>query len=178
MSRRLRFYTKTALSAAIISLLSPIAIPLGVLPLTLSSLAIALISGLVGPLVGFLAVTVYLAIGAVGVPVFSGFTAGFGAIFGPSVGFFVGYLALSLVSGLTAYLPTRASVLRHLPLLLLGELLLLTLGAVGYALMLGLSLAKAALAAFLPVLIPAVAKALCAALLLTRLKNSRFMRLL
>ena len=72
MKGRLRFYTKTALSAAILSLLAPIAIPMGPIPLTLSSLAISLLSGLLGGSVGFLATLVYLGLGAVGVPVFSG----------------------------------------------------------------------------------------------------------
>lgn len=176
MKRRLRFYTKTALAAAILSLLSPLSIPLGVFPLTLCSLAISLVSGLFGAGVGFLAVCVYLAIGAVGVPVFSGFSAGFGALLGPSIGFFVGYLALSLIAGQVARLSRAASPARLLPLLLLGELLLLSFGAVGYAIVLELSLAKAALAALLPFLLPAIIKALSAACLLARLRGSRFAR--
>ncbi len=178
MKKRLRFYTETALAAAILSLLSPIAVPLGPLPLTLSSLAISTLSGVLGAAVGFLAVLVYLAIGAVGVPVYSGFTAGFGVLFGPSVGFFVGYLILAILSGQTAKLKSSARLRYYLPILLLGEAALLSLGAVGYALVLGISLAKAAAAAFLPFLIPAVCKAFFGAWLLSRLRRGRLLQIL
>lgn len=178
MTDRLRFYTKAALAAAIISLLAPFAIPLGVIPLSFASLAISILAGLLGPGVGFLAVVIYLAIGAVGVPVYSGFTAGFGILFGPSVGFFVGYLVLSLVAGFSVKCARSASLRRYLPPLLVGELLLVSLGAVGYALVLQISLAKAMLVAFLPFLLPAILKAVAASYLLLRLRASRFMRLL
>ena len=176
MKGHLAFYTKTALAAAVLSLLSPIALPLGPIPLTLCSLAIATLAGLIGPLAAFLAVFVYLALGAVGVPVFSGYTAGFGVLFGPSVGFFVGYLVLALIAGQTARLQETVRWQAALPLLLLGELSLLCLGAVGYALVLRLSPAEALLAAALPFLLPALLKSLCAALLLARLRKSRLYR--
>ena len=178
MKKRLGFYTKAALAAAILSLLSPIAVPLGPLPLTLSSLLISVLSGVLGAAVGFLAVLVYLAIGAVGVPVFSGYTAGFGVLFGPSVGFFVGYLALSLLSGRVARLFSSTRPLRCLPFFLFGELTLLSLGAVGYALTLELSIASAAAAAFFPFLIPALCKAFFAAWLLARLRRGRLCEIL
>ena len=173
MKGRLRFYTKTALSAAILSLLAPIAIPMGPIPLTLSSLAISLLSGLLGGSVGFLATLVYLGLGAVGVPVFSGYKAGFGVLFGPSVGFFVGYLVLALISGLAARRSHGARAMSYLPLFLFGELSLLSLGAVGYALSLRLSIASAVSAAFFPFLIPALCKAFLASLLLARIGRAR-----
>lgn len=178
MRGRIRFYTKTALAAAILSLLAPFAIPIGPIPLSFASLAVAVLSALLGSLVGSLAVLLYLAIGAVGVPVFSGFTAGFGILFGPSVGFFVGYLALALIAGRVARLPSGVSLARILPYLCLGELALLSLGSLGYAVMLRIPLWQAALSAFVPFLIPAALKAACGAVLLARLKKSRFMRLL
>ena len=178
MTDRLRFYTKTALAAAILSLLAPFAIPLGVIPLSFASLAISILAGLLGPGVGFLAVLIYLAIGAVGVPVYSGFTAGFGVLFGPSVGFFVGYIVLSLVAGFACRGKTAHRPWRTLPLLLLGELLLVSLGAVGYALMLKISLAKAMLVAFLPFLLPAILKAAFASYLIGRLRASKLSRIL
>ena len=178
MTKRLRFYTKTALAAAIISLLAPFAIPIGPIPLSFASLAISLLAGLLGPLVGFLAVLIYLAIGAVGVPVFSGFTAGFSILLGPSVGFFAGYIVLSLVAGFACRGKTAHRPWRILPFLLLGELLLVSLGAVGYALVLQLSLAKAMLVAFLPFLLPAILKAAAASYLVCRLRASKLLRIL
>lgn len=42
---------------------------------------------------------VYLLIGLVGVPVFSGFTGGAGKLLGPTGGYLIGYLALTFISG-------------------------------------------------------------------------------
>ncbi|MGN0160865.1 MAG: biotin transporter BioY [Lachnospiraceae bacterium] len=49
---------------------------------------------------GFLAVLVYIIIGAVGVPVFAGFSGGFGALMGTTGGYIIGFLASAVVTGL------------------------------------------------------------------------------
>ena len=46
-----------------------------------------------------ISVAVYLLIGFVGLPVFSGFTGGAGKLLGPTGGYLIGYLALSWVAG-------------------------------------------------------------------------------
>jgi biotin transport system substrate-specific component len=49
----------------------------------------------------------YLAIGALGVPWFSGFTGGYGAIWGPTGGYLLGFIPAALFVGYMADSPVR-----------------------------------------------------------------------
>ena len=90
-----------AVMAAVVCVLSPLAIPLSAgVPLSLATLAVMLAGALLGPVDGVLATLVFLALGLVGVPVFSGFQAGLGVLFGKTGGFLLGYLPLAFCSGL------------------------------------------------------------------------------
>lgn len=90
-----------ALMAAVLCVLSPLAIPLsGGVPLSLATLAVMLAGAVLGPVDGMLATLVFLALGMVGVPVFSAYQAGVGVLFGKTGGFLLGYIPLALCSGL------------------------------------------------------------------------------
>ena len=64
----------TALMAAVTCVLAPMAIPIGPVPISLTNLAIYLSLYLLGWKWGTASYVVYMLIGMVGVPVFSGFT--------------------------------------------------------------------------------------------------------
>lgn len=77
-----------------------IAIPLpGGVPLTLQTLGAAFAGYLLGMKYGGISVGVYIAIGAIGAPVFSGFSGGFQKFVSPAGGFIWGLLLLALVCG-------------------------------------------------------------------------------
>ena len=86
-----------ALGAAVICVLSPISIPIGAVPITLSLLAVLLISGILPTKLALPAVACYIALGAVGVPVFAGFMGGAQVLAGPTGGFIMGYLPATLL---------------------------------------------------------------------------------
>ncbi len=88
-----------ALFCCILAALSQIALPLpfGV-ALTLQTFGVALAGFCLGHY-SVIAVAVYIALGAVGLPVFSRFTAGVGVLAGVSGGFIFGFLLLSLLCG-------------------------------------------------------------------------------
>lgn len=91
----------TALFAALITvgaLIPPI--PVGALPITLQTLTICITAGLLGAKWGSAAVGLYIALGAIGLPVFTGGQGGIGVLFGATGGYIVGFLALTLVIGL------------------------------------------------------------------------------
>ena len=69
--------TETAVMAAVLCILGPLSIPLGPVPLSLATLAVLLSVYVLGTLKGTAACLLYLALGAVGLPVFSGFGGGF-----------------------------------------------------------------------------------------------------
>ena len=91
----------TGVMAAVLAVLSILSIPLpsGV-PITLQTFAVALCGYLLGPALGPAAVAVYLAVGAVGLPVFAGMTSGVGVLVGVTGGYLWGFLLLALLCGL------------------------------------------------------------------------------
>lgn len=77
--------------AAMISICSWITIP-ATIPFTLQTMGIFTAIGILGGQRGTLAVLTYILLGAVGIPVFSGFSSGIGIIFGTTGGYIIGFL--------------------------------------------------------------------------------------
>ena len=93
--RRLCLY---ALFSAVLCVISPIAIPIGAIPISFSACAVLLCSIVLGGRAP-IPVAVYLAAGALGIPVFAGGMAGFGVLLGPTGGFLWSYLPMSALTG-------------------------------------------------------------------------------
>lgn len=91
--------TLSALLCAALCVLSQIQIPLPPVPLSLSLLAVHLCGALLGSRWGAAAVSCYVFLGAVGVPVFAGFCGGVSVLFGPTGGFLFGYILCALTVG-------------------------------------------------------------------------------
>lgn len=86
--------------AAIICALAPLSVPLaGLVPITLATFAVMLSGVLLGGRYASLSVLVYLLLGALGVPVFSGYSSGVGVLFGPTGGYLIGYIPLAFLTG-------------------------------------------------------------------------------
>ena len=102
MEKKLTTYQMavTALMAAVMCVLGPLTVPIGAVPISLENFVICLTAWLLGPKFGTLSVAVYLCIGLIGVPVFSGYGAGLAKLAGPTGGYLVGYLLLALIGGL------------------------------------------------------------------------------
>ena len=90
----------SGLFAAITAVLTLITIPMpsGV-PITLQTFAVALAGYTLGFARGTISTIVYVAIGAVGLPVFSGMQGGVGVIAGPTGGFIIGFILLTACCG-------------------------------------------------------------------------------
>ena len=86
-----------SVSAALITICSWISIPLGPVPFTLQTLGILAVMLTAGGRRGTIAILVYLALGAVGVPVFAGFKGGIMSFIGPTGGFLIGFILAALV---------------------------------------------------------------------------------
>ena len=87
----------TAVMAAVLCVLGPLTVPIGAIPISLANFVICLTAWLLGPKFGTLSVVIYLAIGLIGVPVFSGYGAGLAKVAGPTGGYLVGYLLLAFI---------------------------------------------------------------------------------
>ena len=88
-----------ALDAALLCVLAPLAIPAGPVPFTLATLAVYLCTAVTGMRRGTLSVLLYILIGAVGVPVFSGFAGGVQKLIGLTGGYLAGYVLCALAAG-------------------------------------------------------------------------------
>ena len=89
---RSRSVAFTALSIAIIAVSAWITVPIGPVPFTLQMFAVTFAILVLAPKQAIGAIAGYLALGAIGVPVFSGMRGGIGVHMGPTGGFLWGYL--------------------------------------------------------------------------------------
>lgn len=92
--------TIMGLMTAFMCVISPFAIQLpGQVPISLSMAAIYLIVYLIGGSRGTACCALYLLIGFVGIPVFSGFGSGAGKLIGPTGGYLIGYIFTAAICG-------------------------------------------------------------------------------
>jgi len=93
---------RTVLSAvftALIAASSFFTIPVGPVPIVLTTLFIVLSGMLGGPWIGLSSVATYIILGIIGLPVFAGGTAGIAKLMGPTGGFLIGYLIAAPAAG-------------------------------------------------------------------------------
>lgn len=96
-----------ALFAALIAVCSWISVPT-VVPFTMQTFAVYVAAALLGGKLAALCIALYMALGAVGVPVFAGFRGGVGVLVGATGGYIWGFLALALILGLcTKFIKNR-----------------------------------------------------------------------
>lgn len=100
-----------AVFAVIMAICSWISIPAQV-PFTLQTFAVFLAFGVLGGKRGTMAVLVYILLGAVGIPVFAGFTGGIGVLMGNTGGYILGFLGSALVMWALEKLPGKRSVIQ------------------------------------------------------------------
>ena len=89
--------TFTAFFAALIAVCSYISLPIMTVPITLQTFAVFSALLFAGGKNGTLSIAVYILLGAVGAPVFSGFRGGVSALFGLTGGYIIGFLLMGLV---------------------------------------------------------------------------------
>ncbi len=85
-----------AVFAVLMAICSWISIPATV-PLTLQTFAVFLTVGVLGGKRGSMAVLIYILLGAIGIPVFAGFSGGLGTLLGNTGGYIIGFLFSALV---------------------------------------------------------------------------------
>ena len=88
--------SRIATATSFMAVCSWISLPFAV-PFTLQTFAVFLVLGVLGGKKGFLAIVLYLLMGAVGVPVFAGFSSGVGVLLGATGGYLFGFLLAALL---------------------------------------------------------------------------------
>ena len=159
--------TLTAVMAALVCIAGPLTVPAGPIPLSLATLAVYLAGAVLGKKRGTLAVALYLLIGIIGVPVFSGFSGGFQKLAGVTGGYLVGYLPCAFLSGLGAERAEEESRIWILPAkMAAGTAVLYTIGTAWFMIQSGNALGTALSLCVVPFL-PGDAVKIAAAVMLT-----------
>lgn len=137
------------LMAAIMCLAAPFSVPIGPVPISLATLVIYFSIYLLGAFCGTLSCLIYLLLGLVGLPVFSGFSSGPEKLLGPTGGYLIGYLLMALIGGifLDRY---RKNILLQFLGLVLGTAACYILGTAWLAQQASLSLRAALWAGVIP----------------------------
>lgn len=161
--KKLKQLIINALFAVIIAILAQITIPIGPIPLTGQTFAVGLAATILGARNATISVAVYIVLGAIGIPVFAGMTAGLGIIFGPTGGFIIGFLFNAYITG---YLIEKTDFGMAYAIFanIIGSFITLLFGAVWLKISGDLSWSTAFTAGAIPFIIPGILKATLAAL--------------
>lgn len=148
---------------ALICALGQISIPMpyGV-PITLQTFAVMLTGIILGRQKGCVSTLIYLLIGAVGLPVFSGFQGGLGVIFGPTGGFILAFPILAYLCG-KGY--EKNNIIHLIIFVILGNILTYFIGIIVFSLVTGSLISVGLSACVLPFIPTDIIKSLLAILL-------------
>lgn len=157
------------LFAALIAVCAWISIPMTV-SFTLQTCAVCLTAGLLGWKRGTLTILVYILLGMVGLPVFTGFKSGIAAVTGPTGGYIVGFIFTALIVGLAAdRLGKKLWV--NILFMAIGILVCYLFGTVWFMIAYKVTFASALTTCVIPFLIPDAVKIAVVAILVNRLKK-------
>lgn len=106
MSKTNKIKTKdmvlVALFAAVCCVCSIITIPTGIVPVTLGTFGIMVTAMILGTRRGIISVALFIVLGIIGIPVFSGMNGGFGVIAGPTGGYIYSYILMVPLIGIAS----------------------------------------------------------------------------
>lgn len=167
---RYRIITRSALSAAILCILSPISIPVfGPIPLTLTTLVIYLFAIYSDIKTSVFSIIVYIFLGIIGLPVFSGFSGGIGVVTSITGGYIIGYIPMIILLS-SGKLISKGRSFPMLVFMLLSTMLLYIIGTSWYIAVSKASVHTAFTICVLPFLPGDIFKILISLLLYKKLK--------
>ena len=140
---RIRSLVYVAMMAAVLCILGPWSIPIGPIPISLGLIGVFLSAYLLGAKRGTAAVAVYLLLGAVGLPVFTGFAGGLAKVAGPTGGYMIGYLIAAACTGWAVDTFSSDRWYLHLIAMIVGLIGCYALGTVWFTIQSGMGFAEA-----------------------------------
>lgn len=149
----------SALFAALLSVSAYICIPLA-LPITAQTLVLFLAFFILGGKYSVLSVAIYISLGAIGLPVFSGFSGGISRLFDATGGYILGMLAAALI-----YAALEKLRIPKIPSAVVALSVIYALGTLWYSFVYSSgasSIGSVLLACVVPFIIPDTVKLLCA----------------
>jgi biotin transport system substrate-specific component len=161
--------SQSALGAVIITFCAWLTLPFPI-PFTLQTFGIFAVLFVLGGKKGFVSIALYLALGCIGVPVFSGFNAGAGALLGVTGGFLWGFLVVGALYWLLERFLNKSKVLA-LTVSIALQTVCYAVGTAWYMYYVGdIGFYTAILTCVVPYIVPDIIKILLSVLLANRVK--------
>jgi biotin transport system substrate-specific component len=133
-------------------------LPLPYVPMTLQTLAVLIIGAAYGWRLGAVTIMVYLAEGAIGLPVFAGPLGGLAPLMGPTAGYLIGFVAAAFTTGWLSERGWDRSMLLLFVAMGIGHLIILGCGFAWLAFGIKLGIGKAWLVGIAPFVLASVIK--------------------
>jgi biotin transport system substrate-specific component len=161
---KLRWIVLASLMAALTAVGAYIHVPIGPVPIVLSTLLVLLSGLLLGSRWGIVSMGVYLIVGAIGIPVFAGGKGGFAHFLGPTGGYLLGYLLAAWITGLISKCSKNLLILDILAVLI-GSLVIYGMGVPWLKIVTKMTWTKTLMVGIVPFLIGDAIKATVAVIL-------------
>ena len=161
---KLRWTVLASLMAALTAVGATIHIPIGPVPIVLSTLFVLLSGLLLGSRWGLISMGLYLLVGAMGIPVFAGGRGGLAHFFGPTGGYLFGYVLSAWVAGFISERSHKSPALQIVAIIF-GSLAIYVIGVPWLKMVTNMSWEKSLLVGMVPFLIGDAVKGAAAFLL-------------
>jgi biotin transport system substrate-specific component len=161
---KLRWMVLASLMAALTAVGAYIHVPIGPVPIVLSTLFVLLTGLLLGSRWGLASMGLYILVGAIGIPVFAGGRGGLAHFFGPTGGYLFGYVLSAWITGLISE-HSRGLLILEIFAVLVGSLAIYGPGVPWLKLVTQMSWTKTLMVGMVPFLIGDAIKASVAVVL-------------
>ncbi|PFA64018.1 BioY family transporter [Bacillus sp. AFS015802] len=158
---KLRMLIHCAIFAAMTGIFAQIEIPLPLVPISGQTLAVGITATILGSRYGALSLICYAALGAVGVPVFAGFSGGAQVLVGPTGGYIFGFIVAAFFTGLILE-KTKFSIPMAMIANTVGMIITLILGTIQLKYVADLGWSQAMAAGVYPFIVVGLIKAFLA----------------
>ncbi|UXH43770.1 biotin transporter BioY [Rossellomorea vietnamensis] len=158
---KLRMIIHCAIFAAMTGIFAQIEIPLPLVPISGQTLAVGITATILGSRYGALSLICYAALGAVGVPVFAGFSGGAQVLVGPTGGYIFGFIIAAYFTGLILE-KTRFTIPMAMIANTVGMIITLILGTIQLKFVADLGWSQAMAAGVYPFIVVGLIKAFLA----------------
>ncbi|MGM4922287.1 biotin transporter BioY [Tardiphaga sp. 804_B3_N1_9] len=160
-----------AFGVALLAVSAKINLPLPYVPMTLQTLVVLMIGAVYGWRLGTLTIIAYLAVGALGLPVFAGPVGGLKPLTGATAGFLSGFVVAAFVTGWFSERGWDRSMVRLFVAMAIGHIVIMAMGFVWLAYGMKLGAEKAWLVGVMPFLAGALVKNTLGAILVPVLRG-------
>lgn len=166
---KIKSLTYCAVFAAMLCIIAPFSLYVGAIPLSLATFGVYLCGGVLGGKKAAVAIAVYVLLGAVGLPVYSGFEGGFQKLAGVTGGYLIGYILCGFMVGA---ITDKVKMLLSYPLsMILGTIAIYCTGTGWFMFQTKVSLSAALSVCVLPFLMVDIIKITAASLLCIQIKK-------